>query len=151
MPRRRKRSIKRSGFEDKIAKDLDDRGIAYEFERDSLEYYSAVAGGVVWDTADHMESSVTWLKARKRRWYTPDFVITRGSCPTLYVEAKGRLTGPTRTKMLDVKRAHPDLDIRFLFYRKEKVMLKRTPYNTNWAEANGFPYAVGHEVPEEWL
>ncbi|MCP4900800.1 MAG: hypothetical protein GY906_27865 [bacterium] len=157
MPRR-KRSIKRSGFEDKIAKDLDERGIEYEFEPWELEYFSKVHGGVVWDTADDIVSPITWVEARKRRWYTPDFVIqyferADAAASDLVIEAKGRLTGPTRTKMLDVKAAHPDLDIRFLFYRKEKVRpsLKRTPYNTDWAEAYGFPYAVGHEIPEEWL
>ncbi|MCP4897977.1 MAG: hypothetical protein GY906_13475 [bacterium] len=152
MPRR-KRSIKRSGFEDKIAKDLDERKIPYEYEPWQLEYFSKVHGGIVWDTADDIVSPITWVEVRKRRWYKPDFVVKRLLTEPLIIEAKGRFPQAKRTMMLDVQKAWPDLDIRFLFYRKEKLRpaLKRTPYNTDWAEANGFPYAVGHEIPEEWL
>ena len=153
MPRRTC-SIKRSGFEDKIAKDLEDRGIDLDYEPWELEYFSKVQNVTLFHNGDPSDECHIGCEAYKRRWYKPDFVIERGDAyPDLVIEAKGRLTGPTRTKMLDVKAAHPELDIRFLFYRKEllRPKLKRTPYNTDWAEAHGFPWAIGHEVPEEWL
>lgn len=45
--------------------------------------------------------------------------------------------------MVAVKRQHPDLDIRIVFYSKKLKDIK-------WAERHGFPYAID-EIPKEWL
>ena len=45
--------------------------------------------------------------------------------------------------MAAVKKQHPDLDIRMVFYSRSKT-------NIRWAEKYGFPYAIG-KIPEEWL
>lgn len=81
------------------------------------------------------------------RKYTPDFKLPNG----IYIEAKGKLDQDTRSKMIAVKKAHPDLDIRFVFMRGENKLNKgsKTTY-MDWAKKNGFEAADG-KVPEEWL
>lgn len=152
MSRSKRKKIRRSGFEDDIEKDLRERGVPYRYEPWQLEYYKPVVSAVVWDTELNHAVRGPRYKPYAVRSYMPDFVITKpmGQSP-LVIEAKGRLTPATRTKMLLVNEQHPDLDIRFMFYRKEKIKLKKTPYNTDWAELHGFDYTVGTKVPEEWL
>ncbi len=76
------------------------------------------------------------------RHYIPDFII---STPTgkVYVETKGHLRREDKAKLRAVKRQHPQLDIRLLFYRKDKT-------RETWAIKNGFRYAF-ETIPKEWL
>lgn len=76
------------------------------------------------------------------RHYIPDFVI---NTPTgkLYVECKGYLRAEHKSKLVAVKRQHPEKDIRILFYSTRKA-------NIRWAEKTGFKYAV-EKIPKEWL
>jgi len=76
------------------------------------------------------------------RHYTPDFVIYT---PTgkVYIELKGYLRPEHKAKMCAVKRQHPELDIRILFYAPNKK-------NEKWAVKNGFRYAF-ETIPKEWI
>ena len=76
------------------------------------------------------------------RHYIPDFVIIT---PTgkIYVECKGYLRPEHKAKMIAVKKQHPEIDLRILFYASNKKNIK-------WAEKNGFRYAVD-KIPKEWL
>jgi hypothetical protein len=115
----------RSGFEAKIVEQLRAKKVKFEYESLKLKY----------------------TVPEKVHTYTPDFVITRNG---VIIEAKGRLDTETRKKMLWVKEAHPDLDIRILLMRDNPIRKgSKTRYST-WCEANGFPWAVG-EVPDDWL
>lgn len=129
----------RSGYEYQIRDNLHERGIDFGYESEVLEYTSRVRS----TCCDKCGS----CQVSKKRKYTPDFIIPipRG---TLYVEAKGRLTSTDRSKMRDVKRSHPDKDIRFLF---QKRSLKELAIVAAWCDKNGFEYAVGTEVPVDWL
>jgi len=130
----------RSGYEFQIRDDLRRRSVDFEYESEVLEYVSTVRGGKCCDCGG--------TKVGKGRKYTPDFVIVRGDYSKLYIEAKGRLTSTDRSKMRDVKKAHPHLDIRLLFqarYGKAKADVSQ------WAEKFGFDYAFGIEVPQTWL
>lgn len=82
------------------------------------------------------------------RTYCPDFYIPHKD---IYIEAKGKLDADTKQKMIAVKKAHPDLDIRIVFMRGENKLSKRskTTY-MQWAEKHGFPAADG-DIPEEWF
>ena len=82
------------------------------------------------------------------RTYCPDFYIP---ATKIYIEAKGKLDADTKSKMIAVKKRHPDLDIRIVFMRGLNTMSKasKTTY-MQWAEKNGFPCADG-EIPIEWL
>lgn len=74
--------------------------------------------------------------------YLPDFVLTT---PTgkVYIETKGYLRPEHKRKMSAVKKQHPNLDIRILFYAAKKQYIK-------WAEKVGFKWAVD-KIPTEWI
>ena len=74
--------------------------------------------------------------------YIPDFILST-RLGKVYVEAKGYLRPEHKRKMVAVKRQHPELDIRILFYSRNKNFIK-------WAEKNGFRYAI-EKIPTEWL
>lgn len=77
------------------------------------------------------------------RNYIPDFIIEKEDGKILYIEAKGYFRPDAKPKMVAVKKLHPDLDIRFVFYNNNKS-------NIRWAMKHGFPYSIGY-IPEEWL
>lgn len=74
--------------------------------------------------------------------YIPDFILA-GKSKTIYLETKGHFRPEAKRKMVAVKKLHPTLDIRIVFYSNKKTDIR-------WAERYGFPYAVG-EVPSGWL
>lgn len=81
--------------------------------------------------------------------YTPDFELPNG----ILVEAKGNFRSTAeRTKMLKIKKQHPEVDIRFLFQNPNLKIQKnsKTTY-AMWAEKNGFKWASGAHIPQEWV
>lgn len=117
----------RGGFEPTIMKDLERRGIVYEYEAHALPYQ-----------IEHE--------------YTPDFKIG-----DMYIEAKGYFRQDAQRKMRKVKEQHPDLDIRFVFQKINSTVqgAKRRKDGTKmtcgeWADKQGFPYAQG-TIPQGWL
>ena len=54
-------------------------------------------------------------------------------------------------KHLEIKKQHPELDIRFVFSNSRNKIEKRskTTYGM-WAEKHGFMYA-DKRIPDEWL
>lgn len=86
------------------------------------------------------------------RYYTPDFRIKkrkRGS-GYMYIEYKGKFTGPDRTKILKVKAQHPDLDLRMIFERATNKLsrVSKTTY-AMWCDKHGIPWAET-EMPTDW-
>lgn len=75
-------------------------------------------------------------------YYLPDFVISTGS-GRIYIETKGYLRPEHKRKLAAVKKLHPEIDLRILFYAHNKKYIK-------WAEKNGFRYAVD-TIPKDWL
>jgi len=112
----------RSGLEDRIAAQLDEAGVAYEYETKKLAY-----------SIPHT--------------YTPDFVLDNG----IIVEGKGLFDSADRTKHLAVKQQHPDKDIRFVFSRSASPLYKgsKSTY-ASWCEKHGFLYS-DKVVPEAWI
>lgn len=78
--------------------------------------------------------------------YRPDFFLPRNG---IIVEAKGWFPPEDRTKMKQVKASNPDRDIRLLFQPTASKKVLNT-YAT-WCKKNGFPYAIGNEIPLEWI
>ena len=76
------------------------------------------------------------------RHYIPDFIITT-SLGKIYIECKGYLRPEHKAKMVAVKRQHPEMDLRILFYAFNKKYIK-------WAEKNGIKFAI-NTIPKEWL
>lgn len=76
--------------------------------------------------------------------YIPDFTH---QTKRIIVEAKGRFTGADRRKMLKVKEAHPERDIRICFMRNNKLNKKSATTYLAWAAKNGFKATVFPTLP----
>lgn len=126
-----RRSELRSGFEFKVLKNLESKGVIFEYETEKLSY--------------------TVPEHTKR--YIPDFIITTVKGGTLYIEAKGRWVASDRQKMLYVRKQHPEKDIRVLFMRDNPIRKGSKTKYSDWARKNGIPFAVSPNgtVPEEWI
>ena len=103
----------RSGFEVKLAHQLERSGIRYKYETLQIEY-------------------------QKISTYTPDFILPNG----IIVEAKGLWTTEDRKKHLLVREQHPQLDIRLVFQNANNKIRKgsNTTY-AGWCEKKGIKYA----------
>lgn len=75
------------------------------------------------------------------RHYIPDFIL-RTEYGKIYVECKGYLRPEDKAKLRAVKKQHPEMDLRILFYARNKQYIK-------WAEKHGFVYAID-VIPKEW-
>lgn len=114
----------RSGLEKEAAAFLKERQKKVEYEKIKIE----------------------WEDLRYRT-YTPDFELDNG----IIVETKGIFDSDDRRKHLEVKRQHPDLDIRFVFSNARSKLYKgaKSRY-CDWCDKNGFKWS--HRIiPEEWL
>jgi hypothetical protein len=115
----------RSGLEERVAKELTEAGIGYEYESVKVKY-----------------------DVHETRTYTPDFILKKGY---VIVETKGRFTTADRKKHLLIKKQHPKLDIRFVFQNSRAKLYKgaKSTY-ADWCDKHGFQYA-DKSIPEEWL
>jgi len=125
---RRVQAIKngyRSGLEERIARELEQEGVSYEFEPLKIPY----------------------VPPAKQRTYTPDFILPNG----LIIETKGRFITADRQKHKFIKDQYPELDIRFLFQRADQKITKgsKTSY-ADWCNKYGFKWAEG-SIPKAWL
>lgn len=126
----------RNPFEEKIASQLRDAGIEFDYEPTNIP--------------------VT-IPARVAK-YKPDFVPRNSN---IIIEGKGAFGGghanynassaAARQKMLLVKEQHPDRDIRFVFSNANAKIYKgsKTTY-AKWADDHGFKWS-NKVVPREWL
>tara|TARA_B100000780_G_scaffold100989_2_gene70547 strand:- start:399 stop:845 length:447 start_codon:yes stop_codon:yes gene_type:complete len=81
------------------------------------------------------------------RTYTPDFQLDNG----ILIETKGLFDSADRNKHLEVRKQHPELDIRLVFSNSKAKLYKgaKSTYS-NWCDKQGFLWA--HRViPEGWL
>lgn len=121
-----KKTNHRSKLEDRIASQLENAGITYQYETLKVPYV---------------------VPARNAK-YIPDFIVG-----TMIVEGKGRFrTAADRQKLILVKEQNPHLDIRIVFQRASNPIYKgsKTTY-AKWAEDHGFLWADGGVIPEEWI
>ena len=114
----------RSMFEAGIADQLDEEGIKFEYERETIIY----------------------VQPAQTRKYNPDFFLPNG----IIVEAKGKWTIEDRKKMVNVIEQNPDLDIRMLFQHDNKLNKRAKQRYSEWCTKRGIVWAVG-KVPREWI
>ncbi len=146
MPRRNvaRRNVRPSGrrskFEDTLAEYLDEANIKFTYETWSYEYDEPLRKNL----ARCGECNSTNLL--RTGWYTPDFFLENGCI----IETKGRFTAADRRKMLAIKEGHPELDIKMLFMRDNKIHKNSTTYYSDWCMDNDYDFSIG-EVKQEWL
>ena len=115
----------RSGLEERVARDLAERGIEYRYEALTGEYD---------------------VPARVSR-FTPDFLLWNG----IVVETKGRWVTADRKKIRLVRAQHPNLDFRMVFSNSKSRISKQS--KTTYADVCkrlGIPFA-DKLIPEAWL
>lgn len=116
----------RSGLEQKVAKQIKEKGIRVKYEDPS--------------------SKIEFVQPACTRTYTPDFILPNG----IVVETKGRFTLEDRKKHLWIQE-QTDYDIRFVFSNSKAKIRKgsKTSY-AMWCDKHGFVYA-DKLIPEEWF
>lgn len=134
---RKSRMTFKSGLEEAISRQLEDRKIEYGYEKESIKY--------VIPSSNHS--------------YTPDFSLTTRSGKSIIIETKGIWDYDDRYKHLLIKQQHPELDIRFVFQRANS-RIKRGSSTTyrDICEGRGrgifrgavWPYAT-KRIPDSWL
>lgn len=116
----------RSKLEERIADQLESAGVPFGYEDRKLKY----------------------IIPEREATYTPDFNVGH-----LVLEAKGYFRSASdRQKLILVKNAHPELDLRLVFQKASNPIYKgsKTTY-AKWAEDHGFKWADNGKIPEEWL
>ena len=89
---------------------------------------------------------IEWEDLRYRT-YTPDFILDNG----IIIETKGIFDSEDRRKHMEIRKQHPELDIRFVCSNSMSKLYKgaKSRYY-NWCDKNEFLWA--HRViPEAWL
>jgi len=115
----------RSGFEERIAGELERQGIEPNYEVLSIPY----------------------TPPRSTHQYTPDFLLPNG----ILIETKGYFLPEDRAKHKHIKAEHPDLDIRFVFQNPKSPIRKGSPTSyAKWCEKEGFVWAA-RAIPQDWL
>ncbi len=115
----------RSGLEDRLALQLQNAGVAAEYEKHSISYSIPASKHI----------------------YTPDFVLPNG----IIIEAKGIFDAADRAKHLLIKKQYPTLDIRFVFSNvKAKIYKGSKTTVAAWCEKHGYLYA-NREIPAKWF
>ena len=115
------KGAQRSTFEYNVVKSAERRGLPLEYEPKDA-------------------------KLEYKLEYLPDIRLPNG----VIVECKGYFDSSDRTKMLRVKKNNPDVDIRMLFQRDNKIIPKSSTTYTGWCQKHGFPCAVGIDIPDGW-
>ncbi len=112
-------------FEDAVCKAVEDRGVPFE------------------------RTGAVYLPYTLKATYTPDLVI--GDHGLMYIEVKSYLDEDDRKKMEAVKESHPDLDIRFIFSKPDKLLPHRKKLtHAGWAEKHNFKWTTIDKIGE-WL
>lgn len=118
----------KGGLEKKVVRQLEKEGIRFRYEARRISYVPL-----------------------KPQWYKTDFDFGEGI--PIVIETKGWFrTSRERTRFLDIRAAHPELDIRFVFSNANKPISKgsKTTY-ADWCDKHGFKWATGGVIPDEWL
>lgn len=112
----------RNEFERKLEKQLKRSKVPFKYESEKIPYV----------LAGH---------------YTPDFILDT-PLGKIYIEAKGYFRPEHKRTMRAVKKQHPEMDIRLVFYCLETN--KQGQKYAKWATRNGFRYAF-ETIPKEWI
>jgi hypothetical protein len=114
----------KSGLEAQIADQIEAAGLDVIYER----------------------SRVYYMYPARRAEYRPDFMLPNN----IIIETKGIFDAADRQKHLLIKRQVPDLDIRFVFQRDNRLYKGSPTRYSQWAEKFGFKYSIG-SIPDPWF
>lgn len=117
----------RSGFEKRVATNLDTLKVTYTYELDKIPY-------TIPETVHK---------------YVPDFKLSNG----VYIEVKGNFDAKSRQKMAYVVEQNPDVDVRLVFMTDNKISKSSKTRYSDWCTKRGIDFCVSPsgQLPEEWL
>jgi hypothetical protein len=126
-----------SGFEHTVASYLEKKGVPFEYELHSFGWEEHLP------TA-HCRTCDT-KACYKKRSYTPDFFVGNPNSPII-IETKGIFTVHDRKIALAMKEQHPDVDLRYLFLRDNKLSRKSKTRYSEWCQKNGLTYGISTDL-----
>jgi hypothetical protein len=127
-----------SKFEVEVAKQLYSAKMKFTYETTSYYYEEPVSSGLCTECGS--KDTVT------THWYTPDFFLDNG----VIIESKGKLDMATRKKLKAIKNSNPDLELKLLFMRNNRINRGSKTYYEDWARKQGFDCTT-KTIPKEWL
>ena len=131
----------RSKFEQRIAKELESRGVRYEYEAYQFPYTEPLRRNRA------RCSTCGGSKLVRDGWYTPDFWLPDSG---LFIETKGRFTAADRRKMLSVIADNKDDTFVMLFMRDNKIHKRSKTHYSDWCMEHNIDFNIG-KVKDEWL
>jgi hypothetical protein len=131
--------VVRSGLEIKVAEQLEDEGVKFEYEPRTFEWEDKQSRARCLECGSK--------EVYQRRKYLVDFAVG----PSSYIETKGRLTSGDRKLLKGVRECNPDIDLRLIFDRDNKLSKQSKTRYSEWAAQFGFAYAIGGRVPPNWI
>lgn len=139
MPTRRKKKKKK-----RQAYRYAGQKFASKAERDFATYMDATK--IPWQ---YEPEAFQWIPPKQK--YTPDFKVQRPDGTFFFIEYKGYLRPTDRTKMREIRKQYPDLDIRIVFMNARKKLYKGSPSTYgDWATRHGYEWSE-LTIPDEWL
>tara|TARA_R100000406_G_scaffold91988_2_gene80395 strand:- start:828 stop:1181 length:354 start_codon:yes stop_codon:yes gene_type:complete len=113
----------RSGLEERVADLLVELGVKYEYETQKIPYVIA-------------------------HNYSPDFILPNG----VILECKGYWDSADRRKIKEVKKQHPELDLRMVFQAPFNTISKKskTTY-AKYCDKLNIPWTSFANIPLKWL
>lgn len=115
-----------SQLEGLVALWMDAHSVEYLAQPHPISYVTKVRSGLCLDC---QAGNVV-----QQHQYTPDFYVPQLGC---YFEVKGFFRQGVRPAMQELMKQNPDLQLRFIFSRNNKLPLKRTPDYLTWAAHYG--------------
>ena len=114
--------------------------------RSGLEKTTALILAGCQKAVRYEQLKIEWEDLRYRT-YTPDFQLDNG----ILIETKGIFDSEDRNKHLEVRKQHPELDIRFVFSNAYAKLYKgaKSKYS-GWCDKHDFLWA-NRVIPEAWL
>lgn len=137
------RPTSRSGFERAVMRDLDERGVNYEYEPQAFQIEVEVP---------RIKCQACGAAIIRKTRYTPDLRLPG---EFHYIECKGKLTPneQRRLKAFHVQHVlnHPNRRFRILFMRDNWLTKNKRKRYTEWATEAGIESAVGTRIPDGWI
>lgn len=146
MPKRSRSLVGpyRSNYERRVADFLTAYKVPFEYETKQFVFYRRRKGCAIIGDETYYGPVYT------EHVYTTDFWLPdQGIC----LEAKGRFSAGDRTKLLAVKEETPEIDLRMVLMRNNKLNRRSNTTYANWCDKHGMPYVVNvdGEIPLEWI
>jgi hypothetical protein len=117
----------RSRLEKKIADQLQEEGLDFEYESFKVPY-----------TVPSRQAN-----------YLPDFPVAGRK---ILLEGKGWFKAQDRKKLIDIRASNPDIDIRLIFQNANNKIYKNSPTTyAKWADDHGFLWCDKGTIPPAWI